>query len=137
MEKFVRAMAQYFLNVLETDVLIFLNVKAIFLLNLIIKFAMCSCCFEAACCCCLECCKECKDACLTSLGKEKVTKISYLLLVIIFTLPAVAILFFINKWEGFRNYFSWMRCPSTSGGYFSNYIGNWSVLGLQPSFAYL
>lgn len=50
------------------------------------------------------------------LGREKMAKFCYLFVVIAFTIPAIAILFFINKWDGFKTYFDWMSCPAGSGG---------------------
>jgi hypothetical protein len=62
------------------------------------------------------------------------TKFCYLFLVIAFTIPAIAILFFINSWSGFKTYFSWMSCPESSGGYLSIYGSNFECIGPSTVF---
>lgn len=77
---------------------------------------MCSCLCQGVGCCVSACCQDTAEGCTRALGREKVTKICYLFLVVIFTVPAVVILFFINKWGSYVSFFSWMSCPSSSGG---------------------
>ena len=72
---------------------------------------------EGMCCCFACCCKDISDALKRLLGPQKVTKIFYLFLVIAFTVPSIVILFYLNEWKSFINYFSWLQCPPESGGY--------------------
>lgn len=71
---------------------------------------------EGLCCCFACCCKDISDALKRLLGPERVTKVFYLFLVVIITAPAVVVMFYLNKWQGFANYFKWMQCPESSGG---------------------
>ena len=66
---------------------------------------------SGVCCCFGCCCQSISDALKRLLGPDKVTKIFYIFLVIVFTIPAIAILFFINDIQSFIEYFSWMSCP--------------------------
>lgn len=68
-------------------------------------------------CCCIDCCcKSVNDALLEWLGKERLTKVYYITLILIFVVPAIFIFFFLNKWQSFLNYFStWFSCPTSSG----------------------
>lgn len=68
------------------------------------------------CCCFSCCCQECAEGAKRLLGIEKVTKIFYFLLVVVFVVPAIFVFFFLNKWQSFITYFqAWIKCPSTSG----------------------
>jgi hypothetical protein len=57
------------------------------------------------------CCKDISDALKRWLGPQRVTKVFYLFLVVVFTVPAIAVFFYLNRWQSFINYFSWMQCP--------------------------
>lgn len=72
---------------------------------------MCSCLCSGIGCCICACCDETGESCRRGLGRERVTKVCYLFIVVIFTVPAIAILFFINKWDSFKDHFDWMSCP--------------------------
>lgn len=76
---------------------------------------MCGCLVEGIGCCVSACCRDTAEGCGRALGKEKVTKVCYLFLVVVFTVPAIVLLFFINKWSSYASHFSWMSCPSSSG----------------------
>jgi energy-converting hydrogenase Eha subunit F len=76
---------------------------------------------EGMCCCFMCCCKDISDALKRFLGPQRVTKIFYLFLVVVFTVPAIVVFFYLNKWQLFTNYFSWMQCPQASGGYEGDY----------------
>jgi len=67
------------------------------------------------------------------LGREKATKMCYIFIVVVFTIPAIFIMFYINKWDAFKTHFSWLKCPGNSTRYPHNKAANWSVLGPQPS----
>lgn len=70
---------------------------------------------QGACCCFACCCKECADGFSRWLGPEKVTKIFYFFLVVVFVVPAIFIFFFLNKWKAFMEQFSkWIYCPGYS-----------------------
>lgn len=56
---------------------------------------------QGVCCCFACCCQECSDALKRWLGPEKVTKVFYLFLVAVFTIPAIVILFYLNKIHSF------------------------------------
>ena len=72
---------------------------------------------QGLCCCFSCCCQGVSDALQRWLGPQKVTKIFYLFLVVIFTVPAIVVLFFLNKWDTFTSKFDWLvRCPESSGG---------------------
>lgn len=68
-------------------------------------------------CCCLSCCcGDCVDGCKKWLGPEKVTKLFYFMLVIVFTVPSIFVFFFLNRWTAFKEYFGdWFNCPDSSG----------------------
>lgn len=51
------------------------------------------------CCCFACCCQECADGCKRWLGPEKVTKINYLFLILVFVVPAILVFFFLNDWQ--------------------------------------
>lgn len=64
------------------------------------------------CCCFSCCCKECGEGCKKWLGIEKVTKIYYFLLVLVFVVPSIFIFFFLNQWQSFFEYFEeYFGCP--------------------------
>ena len=70
----------------------------------------------AACCCISCCCGDCAEGCKKWLGPEKVTKLFYFVLVIVFVIPAIFVLFFLNRWTAFKEYFGdWFNCPDSSG----------------------
>ena len=71
---------------------------------------------QGACCCFACCCKDISEAFKRLLGPQRVTKLFYFFLVIIFTIPAIIIFFYLNQWSAFTKYFSWMQCPESSGG---------------------
>lgn len=74
-----------------------------------------SCITAGACCCVGCCCQQCADGLTKWLGMERVTKIFYLILVIVFTVPAIFVFFFLNKWSDFTQYFDDMiNCPTTN-----------------------
>jgi hypothetical protein len=77
---------------------------------------MCECLAGVGCCCFSCCCKECGEGVAKTLGRERTTKICYLFVVVVFTVPAILLFFLINNWDGFKNHFDWMACPSSSGG---------------------
>jgi hypothetical protein len=56
---------------------------------------------QGLCCCFSCCCQEISDALKRLLGPEKVTKVFYLFLVVIFTVPTIVILFFLNDIQSF------------------------------------
>lgn len=56
---------------------------------------------QGLCCCFSCCCQEISDALKRLLGPEKVTKVFYLFLVVIFTVPTIVILFFLNDIQPF------------------------------------
>jgi hypothetical protein len=68
-------------------------------------------------CCCVDCCcKSVNDALMQWLGKERLTKVYYIALIIIFVVPAILVFFFLHKWQSFLNHFSsWFSCPTSSG----------------------
>ncbi len=74
-------------------------------------------CLTAGMCCCFQCCcTELADGFRKWLGMEKVTKIFYFFLVVVFAVPAIFVFFFLNRWDTFINYFSqWIYCPATTG----------------------
>ena len=92
-----------------------------------------------ACCCISCCCKDCSEGCKKWLGPEKVTKLFYFILVIVFVIPAIFVLFFLNRWTAFKDYFGkWFNCPDSSGD--GAYIFTNSVLpaSVHPQYsAYL
>ena len=59
----------------------------------------------AVCCCVGCCCGDCLDGLKKLLGPERLTKLLYFLLVIVFIVPAIFVLFFLNRWENFKKYF--------------------------------
>lgn len=70
------------------------------------------------------------------MGIERVTKIYYFVLVVVFVVPAIFVFFFLNKWQAFISYFSeWIKCPNTSGTDVLGCIGQSVVFRL--SFALL
>ena len=77
---------------------------------------------QGICCCFGCCCESISDALKRLLGPQKVTKIFYLFLVAVFTIPAIVILFYLNDIQSFIEYFDWLRCPDASGGYISSKI---------------
>ena len=95
-----------------------------------------SCLAQGMCCCFSCCCQQLSQAFRRLLGLERVTKLFYLFLVAIFTIPAIVVLFFINQWQSFISYFSWLSCPSGSGGYIIFYLANLIVWDLQPSIGF-
>ncbi len=92
---------------------------------------------EGMCCCFALCCKDISEALKRWLGPERVTKVFYLFLVIVITVPAIAIMFYLNEWSSFRSYFSWLSCPASSGGYLCWYEGATSALVRRRSTGYL
>jgi len=52
---------------------------------------------QGVCCCFACCCKDISDALSRLLGPERVTKVYYLFLVMVFSIPAIAALFYIHK----------------------------------------
>jgi hypothetical protein len=56
---------------------------------------------QGICCCFACCCKDISSALSRLLGPERVTKVYYLFLVMVFSIPAIAILFYLNKWKAF------------------------------------
>lgn len=90
-------------------------------------------CCEGLCCCCACCCTDTSQSCRKMIGREKTTKLCYLFIVIVFTVPAIFIMFLINNWDAFKTHFTWMRCPaSTNGRYSQGYSVNWNASDLQP-----
>lgn len=77
---------------------------------------MCSCLLQGLGCCVCACCSDTVNSCQRWLGRERMTKICYLFIVVVFTVPAIAVLFFINKWTAFVSHFDWMSCPNSAGG---------------------
>lgn len=71
---------------------------------------------EGICCCFACCCKDISNALTRWLGPQRVAKVFYLCLVMVFTIPALVMLFYLNQIQWFINYFSWMTCPQSSGG---------------------
>lgn len=70
---------------------------------------------QGACCCFACCCQECIEGFRRWLGPEKVTKIFYFFLIIVFAVPAIFIFFFLNQWKQFISYFStWIYCPGAA-----------------------
>ena len=74
-----------------------------------------TCISQGVCCCFSCCCQELSDALKRYLGPEKVTKVFYLFLVAVFTIPAIAVLFFLNDAKSFIANFEWLSCPDSSG----------------------
>jgi hypothetical protein len=69
-----------------------------------------------ACCCLTCCCQECLDGLKKWLGPEKVTKIFYFFLVVVFVVPAIFVFFFLNRWKAFINFFNTsIYCPGATG----------------------
>lgn len=78
-----------------------------------------------ACSCFTCCCQECAEGCRRMLGMEKVTKISYIMLILAFTIPSILLFFLLSKWQSFTSYFSaYIKCPQSSGSdrYSSAYL---------------
>jgi len=73
---------------------------------------------QGVCCCFGCCCQSVSDALARLLGPQKVTKVYYLFLVAVFTIPAIVVLFYLNEIQSFIDYFSWLACPDSSGGGF-------------------
>ncbi len=72
---------------------------------------MATCLAQGVCCCFGCCCKELSESLQRLLGPERVTKIFYLFLVVVFTVPAIVVMYYLDKWHAFLDYFSWLRCP--------------------------
>ena len=85
-------------------------------------------------CCCICCCGDTGESCRKTIGREKTTKLCYLFIVLVFTIPAILIMFLLNNWDAFKTHFSWMTCPSSSGaGYLSPNSVSSSALAHRPS----
>ena len=68
------------------------------------------------CCCFSCCCQEASESCKRWLGPERVTKIFYFFLILVFTVPAMVIFFFLNQWQAYIDYFKeYIQCPKSSG----------------------
>jgi hypothetical protein len=68
------------------------------------------------CCCCGCFCGECADGLKRLLGMEKVTKVLYFFIILVYTIPAIFIFFFLNNWDKFKEYFvDYIYCPGSSG----------------------
>ena len=87
---------------------------------------MCECLCTGICCC-----GECCEGLRKKMGQERSTKVCYLFVVAIFTIPAILVSFLINRWNDFETYFSWMDCPDSSGGYAKLDVEDLSASELQ------
>jgi hypothetical protein len=67
---------------------------------------------------CVNCCaKEIGTACAGLLGRDKVTKLFYIVLDLLIVVPAVFLFYYLQNWTTFVNFFSrWISCPQESGG---------------------
>lgn len=67
---------------------------------------------------CLNCCaSEISQACAGLLGREKVTKLFYIILDLLIVVPAVFLFYYLQNWTAFKNTFGlWITCPQESGG---------------------
>lgn len=67
---------------------------------------------------CVNCCaKEIGTACTGVLGRERVTKIFYIVLDLLIVVPAVFLFYYLQGLTTFVDYFGkWISCPQESGG---------------------
>lgn len=64
-------------------------------------------------CCCLDCCcRDVVDALKQLMGRERITKVFYIFLVIAFVVPSILVFFLLHNWKAFIDYFSkYLSCP--------------------------
>jgi hypothetical protein len=57
------------------------------------------------CCCCGVCCNQIVEVLSKLFGAERLTKLYYLVLVLVFVVPSIFIFFFLYNWTAFKDYF--------------------------------
>ena len=96
--------------------------------------AIVTCVAGGVCCCCGVCCNQIVDALAKLFGTERLTKMYYIVLVVIFVVPAIFVFFFLYNWTAFKDYFGkWFNCPNDEGLDFCYFqvLVYWSICSLQ------
>lgn len=61
--------------------------------------------------------KEVGACCAGLMGRDKVTKLFYIVLDLLIVVPAVFLFYYLQNWTAFQNLFGqWIKCPDESGG---------------------